>query len=38
MQQTYEYLQAQFDDGVHAVATVDEDQNWAVSSKREQQS
>ncbi len=38
MQQTYEYLQAQFDDGVHAVATVDEDQSWAVSSKREQQS
>jgi len=38
MQQTYLYLQAQFSDGVHPVATVDDDEDWAVSSKREQAS
>lgn len=36
MQQTYEYLQAQFDGGVHPVSTIDDDEIWAVSRKREQ--
>jgi dCMP deaminase len=34
MQETYEYLQGQFADGVHAVDLIDEDEAWAVSRKR----
>ena len=35
MQQTYEHLQAQFAHGVQRVALADQDESWAVSSKRE---
>jgi dCMP deaminase len=35
MQQTYQYLQAQFEDGVHSVDLVDDDEVWAVSRKRQ---
>ncbi len=36
MEETYQYLQAQFADGVHPVDLVDKEENWAVSSLREQ--
>ena len=35
MQDTYQHLQAQFENGVHAVQLADEQESWAVSRKRE---